>query len=270
MTLIAIEDPDDPRIASYRDVRERDLAGRKGLFMAEGEVVVRVLASTRSRFAPRSLLVSEARADAMAAWLRELDPGLPVYVAGQLAMDQVVGFPIHRGVLALGTRSGPGSAAAVLPPSWEPALVVGLVGLANHDNVGGVFRNAAAFGADALLLDGASCDPLYRKAIRVSAGAALTVPFVRGGAPETLVDALVAAGMDVVALSPAGREPLDAVRWARRSAILVGSEGSGLPGRLLARLRSIRIEMAPGVDSLNVAAATAIALHAARKSPRGD
>ena len=141
------------------------------------------------------------------------------------------------------------------------ATVLGLVGLANHDNVGGVFRNAAAFGADAVLLDETSCDPLYRKAIRVSVGAALITPFSRGGTAGDLVGALAAAAFEVVALSPAGAEPLASYRRAPRTALLLGAEGPGLPPALLARTRTVRIGMAAGFDSLNVATASGIALH---------
>jgi tRNA G18 (ribose-2'-O)-methylase SpoU len=119
----------------------------------------------------------------------------------------------------------------------------------------------AAFGTDAILLDRGSCDPLYRKAIRVSVGASLIVPFARGGTGGDLVDALLAAGFTVMALSPGGAEPLESCRRGRRMALLLGAEGPGLPPEILARARSVRIPMAPGFDSLNVATASGIALH---------
>ena len=264
MPMIPIEDPDDPRIAAYRDVREGDLAGREGLFIAEGEVVVRILCSPRSRFRPESLLMSQARAIAASGWLADLAPACPVFVAPGSVMDRIVGFPIHRGLLAAGRRPPADAPPVELPPSWEPAIVVGLVGLANHDNVGAIFRNAAAFGASAIVADAACCDPLYRKAIRVSAGTVLTMPYGHGGDVSAMVSRLIESGFDLLALSPAGRERLDRVVWPARSALLVGTEGSGLPAGLLARLKTVRIDMQDGVDSLNVAAATAIALHAAR------
>ena len=118
-------------------------------------------------------------------------------------MDAVVGFHIHRGVLAAGRRAEP-TAEALLADLPAQALVVGLCGIANHDNMGGLFRNAAAFGADAVLIDDDCCDPLYRKAIRVSVGAALTTPFARAGSAAELADRLVAAGFEVLALSPRG------------------------------------------------------------------
>ncbi|TDR89741.1 TrmH family RNA methyltransferase [Enterovirga rhinocerotis] len=269
MDLIPIDDAEDPRIEPYRHIRERDLIGRDGLFIAEGEVVLRLLLSAHSRFRPLSILAAEGRA-ATALELRaeaerrgaiDLPIQLPIHVASRRVMDSIAGFPIHRGLLALGRRGTDPEPAALLPAG--PALVLGLVGIANHDNVGGVFRNAAAFGAAAVLLDGQSCDPLYRKAIRVSVGAALTVPFSRGGSADEMVGTLAGHGFEVFALSPAGPESLHDVAWPARRALLVGTEGEGLPPSLLSRLRSVRIDMAPGFDSLNLATASGIALHAA-------
>ncbi len=155
-------------------------------------------------------------------------------------MDAVVGFSIHRGILACGARReiGAGDLLSGLPAN---ALVVGLVGIANHDNMGGLFRNAAAFGVDAVLLDAGCCDPLYRKAIRVSVGAALTLPFARAGAAGDLAGRLERAGFTVVALSPRGETDLDDLKPAGRTAVLFGAEGPGLPAELLARTRTVRI-----------------------------
>ncbi|GHD12037.1 hypothetical protein GCM10016234_15830 [Tianweitania populi] len=139
--------------------------------------------------------------------------------------------------------------------------MVVLVGIANHDNVGAIFRNAAAFEADAVLLDETCCDPLYRKAIRVSVGAALKVPFARGGSASELADVLAKHDFNAVALSPSGAESLAAVTPTGRTAILLGTEGEGLPPALMQRLRTVRIPMSESFDSLNVATASAIALH---------
>jgi tRNA G18 (ribose-2'-O)-methylase SpoU len=257
---IAIEDPDDPRVARYRDVRERDLVGRGGRFLAEGDVVLRTLV-VRSRFLVESCLVSQKRIAAVRDTLSTLPDDVPVYVAAQPVIDAVTGFHIHRGVLAVGRRGDPLDPAALLRSLPAQAIVVGLVGLTNHDNVGGVFRNAAALGAAAVLLDPTTCDPLYRKAIRVSVGASLMVPFARAGSADDLLDQLVVAGFDVLALSPSGGEALSTVRPPSRTALLVGTEGPGLPAAILSRLRTVRIPMAPGFDSLNVATASGIALH---------
>jgi len=257
--VIRIDDAGDPRLEPYRAVRERDLVGREGLFVAEGRVVLeKAVAAMPDAIA--SVLVAEPRLDGLADVLRGLPAGTPVYAAGQAAMDEVVGFPIHRGILAVGRRPERrvGDLLATLPPK---ALVVALVGIANHDNVGGIFRNAAAFGADAVLLDETCCDPLYRKAIRVSVGAALTVPFARAGAAAGLLATLGAAGFETVALSPRGPIELGDLEAGPRVAALFGAEGPGLPAAVLARTRAVRIAMAGGFDSLNVATTSGIVLH---------
>ncbi|MET0315083.1 MAG: RNA methyltransferase [Hansschlegelia sp.] len=260
--LIPITDPDDPRIADYRAVRERDVVGRGERFVAEGEVVLRLLLGARSRHVAESLLVGEGRLAAIEPLLAELPEATPVYVASQGVMNAIVGFHIHRGLLAIGRRAAMPGAAGLLASLPERALAIALSGVSNHDNVGGIFRNAAAFGADAVLLDGASCDPLYRKAIRVSVGASLITPFSRGDAAETMLDALEAEGFEVLALSPSGDRLLSEVERAPRTALLLGAEGPGLPASLMARAKTVRIPMAAGFDSLNVAATSAVALYA--------
>ena len=258
--LIPIDDPHDPRIASYRDIREKDLTGREGLFVAEGKVVLNVLFAAR-RFAVESVLLLENRVAGMQEALAAVPEGTPVYVASQDVIDRIAGFHLHRGVLALGRRRTVESLSGVTASLPEKALVVALIGISNHDNAGAIFRNAAAFGADAVILDDTSCDPLYRKAIRVSVGAALKVPFVRGGGADAIMAALDEAGFSVLALSPAGEAEIADLTPAARTAFVLGSEGEGLPAGLLAKLRTVRIGMAPGFDSLNVAAASAVALH---------
>jgi len=259
-SLIVIDDPADPRIAAYRTIRERDFVGREGLFIAEGEVVVRVLA-TRSLHPPVSLLIAEKRVATLANLIAGLPAEVPVYVASQTVMDAVAGFPMHRGILAVGRRGplpAPAALLAALPPR---AIVVVLFGIANHDNMGGIFRNAAAFGADAVILDGDCCDPLYRKAIRVSVGAALTLPFARLARGEDALTLLEEHGFAVLALSPGGAASLTELRRPDRVGVLFGTEGAGLPQAILARARTVRIEMAGKLDSLNVATASGIVLH---------
>lgn len=261
---VLVADADDPRLEPYRAVRDRDLIGREGRFIAEGEVVLRVLLSGRSRFGAESVLISETRLAGAGALLAEVPQGVPVYVAPRAVMDRVVGFPIHRGILAVGRRGLLPTASSLVEGLPEQALVLGLIGISNHDNVGSAFRNAAAFGADAVLLDRSSCDPLYRKAIRVSVGACLTVPYAAGEDGAALVDILEAAGFGVFGLSPAGRVPVPEVTWPARTALLAGAEGPGLPAALLARIRTVRIDMSGSFDSLNLATAAGIALHAVR------
>lgn len=168
MTPIHVNDPDDPRIAAFRDVKERDLTGRHGLFIAEGEVVLRVLASEASRCTPVSILIAEKRLEKLREVLERLPGDVPVHVASQAALNAVAGFDLHRGVLALGRKPEPVEPGALLDGLPERAVAVVACGIGNHDNMGGLFRNAAAFGAGAVLLDQTCCDPFYRKAIRVS------------------------------------------------------------------------------------------------------
>lgn len=255
---ILIVDPADPRLADYREVRERDLAGRDG-FIAEGQVVLEKLIGD-GRHPLRSVLVAEKRVAALGALLAALPQDVAVYAASQAVMDTVVGFHIHRGILAIGERR-PLDAEALLNGLPQRALVVGLVGIANHDNMGGLFRNAAAFGADAVLLDETCCDPLYRKAIRVSVGAALTTPFASAGSAGDLCRLLSGHGFSVVALSPQGTVDLADFKPPARVAALFGAEGPGLPPEVLAGLQSVRIAMSRGFDSLNVATASGIVLH---------
>ncbi len=257
---IRIDDPGDPRIAEYRSIRERDLVGRERRFIAEGKVVLNVLFSAR-RFAAESALVLDRKLSGIADTLALAPPGMPVYVAAQGVMDAIAGFHIHRGVLALGVRRDDEDADTLLGLLPDDALVVALSGIANHDNVGAIFRNAAAFEADAVLLDASCCDPLYRKAIRVSVGAALKVPFAVAGDDMALFDALDRHGFRQIALSPSGRDDIAAIHREGRTALWLGAEGEGLARATMARMRTVRIPMATDFDSLNVATAGAIALY---------
>ncbi len=259
--IIAIDDPDDPRVAPYRDVRERDLVGRKGLFVAEGAVVLNVLLAPRAQHRPLSLLIAEKRIDRLGDLLARVPEGIPVYAAAQPVIDAVTGFNIHRGILAIGARAPMPSAEALVAGLGRRALVVVLSAIANHDNMGGICRNAAAFGADAVLLDGDCCDPFYRKAIRVSVGAALVLPFARVASADAALDLLAARGFATLALSPSGAVALADVKRADRVAAIFGAEGPGLPQAVLERAAGVRIAMAPGMDSLNVATASGIVLH---------
>lgn len=258
--IVLIDDPDDPRVAPYRNIRERDLVGREGRFVAEGKVVLDVLFQTQ-RFAAESVLVLENRLEGLRHTLNRGPIDLPVYVASRAVMDAIAGFHIHRGILAIGRRRSVETAAELLAGLPARALVLLLVGISNHDNAGAIFRNAAAFGADAVLLDATSCDPLYRKAIRVSVGAALKVPFASGEGAEGLIDLLTRHDFVPLALSPRGRDDIRALARPQRVALVLGTEGEGLPETLMSRMRTVRIAMAPDFDSLNVATASAIALH---------
>jgi tRNA G18 (ribose-2'-O)-methylase SpoU len=259
MSPIVIEDPSDPRVAAFRDVRERDLIGRRGLFVAEGAVVLRALASPASRCAPEAVLIDERRLDSLSDVWAVLGDRAPVHVAAQGVLDEIAGFSLHRGILALGRVPPAVDLGEVTGPGPKTLLVVGGVG--NHDNMGALMRNAAAFGVDAVVLDDRCCDPFYRKALRVAVGATLSLPIVRGGPLDALLGDLAARDVECLALSPAGVEALKGLTPSPRRALVVGTEGPGLPHEVIGRLRSVRIDMRADFDSLNVATAAAIALH---------
>lgn len=271
--IIPILAEDDPRVEAYVSIRERDLTGgHGGRFIVEGKVTLETLLR-RGRFDVESLFLCETRLAPLAGLLAEVPGGVPVYVAAQGVMDAVAGFPMHRGVLACGRKGASVPPAEFLrnPPlrpsgtsprkRGETSTLLLLSELSNHDNVGACFRNAAAFGADAVLLDAASCDPLYRKAIRVSSGAALWLPFAQGGTGGELIAAAEDAGHEVWALTPrSDAEPLPSLKVPSHVALLMGAEGPGLPAKMIARARAVRIPMTEGFDSVNVATAAAIAL----------
>lgn len=257
----AVASLDDPRLDGYRNVSDPRLLAERGCFMAEGRLLVsRLLAS--SRFATQSLMVTRTAGDALTGALA-LRPDVRVYEVSQQTMNQVTGLTMHRGCLAVGLRP-PESSAAEITTGARRVLALERVG--NADNVGALFRNAAAFGVEAVLLDRDTTDPLYRKALRTSMGAALQVPFAR---PAAWLDALMAcrrAGMRLLALTPSPQAlPLRAARAAltgERLVVLVGHEGEGLTedAEHLCDLR-VRVPMREGIDSLNVATAAAIALY---------
>lgn len=259
--ILHVASASDPRLAPYLAIKERDLVQRDGYFIVEGKVTVARLIEN-SRFQIESLFLSESRIEPLTDLLAKLDPSIPVYTAPQSVIDQAAGFHLHRGVLAL-ARRGPEPASDEFIASSrdrDPLTLLTLIGLSNHDNVGACFRNAAALGADAVLLDAESCDPLYRKSIRVSAGTALSLPFARSGDGVSIVAALDTAGIECWALTPHGGEALHTLKPPSRLAILLGAEGPGLPSTLMDRCRRVSIAMSPGIDSLNVATAGAIAL----------
>lgn len=266
--IIPLTSADDPRIAPYRAVKERDLIRATGSFIVEGKVTLARLVEA-SRFAIELVFLAENRVAPLMEVLAKLDPGVPVYMAPQSVMDGITGFHIHRGVLAMAKRGPETTAAGLLGALKGPATMLALVDISNHDNVGACFRNAAALGARAVVMDAGTCDPLYRKSIRVSAGTALSLPFARAPSGQALLDVLEEAGVERWALTPVGGEPLDALAPPQRLAIVLGAEGPGLPPELMERCRRVSIPMAAGVDSLNVATAGAIALaHVASRITR--
>ena len=280
MTVVSIDDPGDTRLADYRGIPDPELARTRGVFVAEGRLVVgRLLAS---RFVTRSVLVTPAALDALRPDFAAR-PGVPVFVVPQPVMNGVAGFNIHRGCLAIGERPAPTSwsdlvrrcgsrGCGTLDPPGPPTSLIALERVGNADNVGATFRAAAAFGASGILLDHACADPLYRKAIRTSMGAALHVSFA---ADVPWLDALTGLRRDgwaIVGLTPdAAAAPVRKVfaGIAGQPVVLVlGHEGDGItPATAAACTHLARIPMTTEVDSLNVAMAAGIALYERRASP---
>jgi len=258
--VVEITAADDARLAAYKNIREKDLVGRQQRFIAEGKVVLNVLFSESARFDTESLLILENRLNGLQDQLAQLPAGVEVYSVPQAVIDEVAGFHVHRGILAVGRRKPQPELTDMVSQLPETALVVVLCGISNHDNVGSIFRNAAAFEADCVLMDETCCDPLYRKAIRVSVGATLKVPYFHGSNIETIVATLQDAKFNILALSPSSALSIYQAPSNNRQALLLGTEGEGLPAHLLRQLTGARIPMSPQFDSLNVATASGIAL----------
>jgi tRNA G18 (ribose-2'-O)-methylase SpoU len=267
MAIERIDRADDPRIAAYRDVRDRPLVRTRGLFVAEGRLIVRRVIEDK-RYRVQSVLVNDAALRDLASIIATIEPRVPIFACNADDLAGIAGYHVHRGCLALVERPPATPMEDVLAAS---GTIVALEAVSNADNVGGVFRNAAAFSAGGVLLSPTCCDPLYRKAIRTSMGAVLRVPFARV-ADEDWPGALTrvrAAGFTLVALTP--REPsatLDAFAaraHALRIALVVGTEGAGLtPAVEAAADVRVRIPISGVVDSLNLAVAVGIALHELR------
>jgi tRNA G18 (ribose-2'-O)-methylase SpoU len=266
---IEVDDAGDPRLDDYRDLttadRRPDRPGGRGLVIAEGVVVVRRLID--SPYPVRSLLGVPRRLAELAPDLTGLD--VPAYATDADTMARVVGFHLNRGVLAVADRAEPPDPRVLAAGA---RLLAVAEGVNDHENLGGLFRNAAALGVDGVLLGPRCADPLYRRSVRVSMGHVLRVPFAElpGEWPGSL-DLLRAAGLRVVALTPAPTAlPLAAAGLSgTRVALLVGAEGPGLtPEALAAADLRVRIPMADGVDSLNVATAAAVAFHEVTRSVR--
>ena len=261
MPIVRLGSLDDPRLAEYRSIGDPDLLHTRGLFVAEGRLVVERLVESR-RYRIRSLLLSEAALAALRATVDPIGDEVTVFVCETGAFRDLTGLNIHRGCLALVERA---ALPNVIELTSSAKTMVIIEGLANPDNVGGVFRCAAAFGVDAVVLSPSCCDPLYRKAVRTSMAATLRVPFARMAEWPHGLNRLREQGVVIAALTT--RPPalcLDdvaAMGRPNRLALLLGSEGLGLSAEVL-RLADlhVRIPMAEAVDSLNVAVAAGIAL----------
>ena len=262
--VVAVENADDPRLADYVRLREatlrRSIEAAGGLFIAEGEKVIR--RAVEAGYRPRSFLLAERWLDGLQDVLGRW-PDAPVYVVSEALAERVTGFHVHRGALASLHREQRHSVADLL---GRRRLVV-LEDVVDHTNVGAILRNAAALGWEGALLSPRTADPLYRRAVKVSMGAVFSLPWARfddwGSAPGQLAG----AGFTTVALTLApDAVDLDQVAAGLRPdqpvAVMLGTEGAGLSTRWSqgASIRA-RIPMTAGIDSLNVAAASAIACY---------
>jgi tRNA G18 (ribose-2'-O)-methylase SpoU len=264
-SLAEIDDPDDPRLADYRDLRDvelrKHLEAEHGLFLAEGEKVVRRAVEAGHR--PRSFLMAPRWLDGLADVLAATDA--PCFVVSEALAEEVTGFHVHRGALASLERR--------LLPSVDDVLsgarsVLVLEDVVDHTNVGAIFRSGAALGFDAVLLAPRCADPLYRRSIKVAMGAVFSLPWTRLPDWHGALPGLSELGFTTVALTLAeDAVPIEAaVAGVNRLALVLGAEGHGLSPRWEQSAdRRATIPMAAGIDSLNVAAATAVACYVAQR-----
>jgi tRNA G18 (ribose-2'-O)-methylase SpoU len=269
---IEIASADDPRLAPYRDVRERELASREGLFIGETLVVLEAMLAVAAQAGARndggpapiqSVLASPRMLGRTRELLELAGCAAPLYTARDEVLAEVTGIDLHRGVLAAGLR-------APFEPVWPdryaprtpPRTVLVAEDITNIDNIGQLYRIAAAFAVDAVLLGPTCHDPLYRKSLRVSTGNALKVPSVRAARwPDDLADFCARFDLALVSTAIQSSVPIRSVEPPPRVAIVVGHESLGVSAATRAISRHIvRIPMARGVDSLNVAVSAAIAL----------
>ena len=265
VVIVTVDDPAEPRLTDYVALTDVELRRRRepaeGLFVAEGEKVVR--RAVAAGYPMRSMLLAPRWAEPLAGLAAQAQA--PVYVAAPAVLEQVTGFNVHRGVLASMHRRSLPEAGALLAGARRVAVLEDVV---NHTNVGAVFRAAAAMGVDAVLVSPRCADPLYRRSVRVSMGTVFQVPWTRLAPWPAGLGLLRAAGFTIAALTLAdGAADLD--DFARdlpdRLALVLGTEGDGLSRTALAAADvAVRIPMSGGVDSLNVAAASAVAFWGTR------
>ena len=260
----------DPALADYRALTDVELRRRSepahGIFIAEGELVIR--RALRAGYPMRSALMTQRWLSSVADFVADID--VPLYVGSEELLESVTGFHVHRGALAAMGRLPLKSVADLLPQS---SRVVVLEEVNSHTNLGAIFRSAAGLGMDAVLLSPTCADPLYRRSVRVSMGEVFSIPYARIESWPSGLTSLREAGFRVLALTPDSRaSSIDeiAVRDGEKLALLLGAEGPGLSRSALeAATSAVRIPMGNGVDSLNVAAAAAVACYViARKTSR--
>jgi tRNA G18 (ribose-2'-O)-methylase SpoU len=260
-TYVEISDPQDPRLADYRDLRDvqlrRSLEAEHGLFLAEGEKVVR--RAVEAGFPVRSFLLAPRWIEGLCDVLEPTEA--PCFVLSEALVEQVTGFHVHRGALASLVRTPLPSVEEVLAGARTVVVCEDVV---DHTNVGAIFRSAAALGVDAVLLAPRCADPLYRRSVKVAMGAVFALPWTRLPDWYDAMPLLESHGFTTVALTLAGGAvPVDeAVAGLDKVALVLGSEGHGLSERWeRSAARTAVIPMRPGIDSLNVAAASAVACY---------
>jgi tRNA G18 (ribose-2'-O)-methylase SpoU len=263
--LVPVVEADDPRLADYRDLRDvelrKHLEAERGLFLAEGEKVVR--RAVEAGYAARSFLMAERWLPGLADVLAT--SGAPCYVVSETVAEQVTGFHVHRGALAALERRPLPAVSEVLDGA---RTVLVLEDVVDHTNVGAILRSGAGLGVDAVLLAPRCADPLYRRSIKVAMGAVFSVPWTRLPDWSTALPDLSALGFTTVALTlaPDATDIEQAVAGLDRVALVLGSEGHGLSARWEAAAdRRATISMRAGVDSLNVAAAAAVACYVTQR-----
>jgi tRNA G18 (ribose-2'-O)-methylase SpoU len=261
MNLVRLDGPHDPRTGDYTNLTDTQLRQRlepaQGLYIAESSKVLR--RAVDAGHTPRSFFLTEKWLPGLQDILERF-PEVPAYVGDEAILQQITGFHLHRGALAAMNRPVPARLDEILAGARRVAVLEDMV---DHTNLGAVFRSAAALGIDAVLISPRCADPLYRRAIRVSMGSVFQVPWVRLTDWPGQLGTLRAAGFTVGALALGPQSvPVQDVGTAghERLALLLGTEGDGLSaGALAASDLSLQIPMHAGVDSLNVAAAAAVA-----------
>lgn len=253
--IVTVQSLDDPRVAAYRNLKDRELAREGGRFIAEGELVVRRLLA--SDWPVESVLLADRRVEEIAPLV---PAGVLVFAAPADVVNRIIGFRFHSGVMAVGVRR-PWPTLDELSRQWsERVTLVICPEIANTDNLGSLIRIGAGLGADAMVLGSRCCDPLYRQAIRVSMGAVFHLPIVRSDDLSSLKERysveLVAAVLDGSA------EPLAHAARPARLGVLLGNEAQGLSDEVVASCdRRVTIPMSWGTDSLNVSVAAGIVLY---------
>jgi tRNA G18 (ribose-2'-O)-methylase SpoU len=259
MPFTLLDSMEDPRLAHYRNLKDRELARLGDRFIAESEFVVRRLLA--SDFPVESVLVARRKAEAIAS---AVPPSVPLYALADEMLDRVVGYQFHTGVIAVGRRKSALPLQQVIPATDARSTLVICPDLINFENLGSLIRISSAFGADAMILGERCCDPFYRLSIRVSMGTVFSLPIVRSQCLIGDMDRLrhefgyeLAATVladDAQALPTAGRK--------NRLGILFGNEATGLSADDIAACdRRITLPMSRGTDSLNVAVAAGVFLY---------